>query len=209
LYVLEWGTEFGGGNPDAKLVRVEFVGNRPSLNGDYNRNGSVDAADYVVWRKTVGTTADLSADGNGDRVIDATDHSYWRAKFGASQEAPEPAQAAAAAMPGALAIQLGEPAKAAPTQNAFAEPEGIVAASDASPSRQPSSARPRAQLERFRASRFDGDDLLLLAADRALRLSPRESVDRSPKGENVDQLKYADEEMTLNDLFAGLIAEWD
>ena len=50
LYVLEWGAEFGGG-PDAKLVRVEFLGNRPNVTGDYNRNNTVDAADYVVWRK--------------------------------------------------------------------------------------------------------------------------------------------------------------
>jgi hypothetical protein len=28
----------------------------PELAGDYNRNGTVDAADYVVWRKTLGTT---------------------------------------------------------------------------------------------------------------------------------------------------------
>jgi hypothetical protein len=28
----------------------------PALPGDYNGDGTVDAADYVVWRKTLGTT---------------------------------------------------------------------------------------------------------------------------------------------------------
>ena len=56
LYVIEWGTGFAGGNPDAKLVRVEFVGNLPSLLGDYNNNDVVDAADYAVWRNTLNNT---------------------------------------------------------------------------------------------------------------------------------------------------------
>ena len=28
----------------------------PGINGDYNANGKVDAADYAVWRKYVSTT---------------------------------------------------------------------------------------------------------------------------------------------------------
>ena len=36
----------------------------PIVPGDYDRNGIVDAADYVVWRSTLGSTADLR--GNGD-----------------------------------------------------------------------------------------------------------------------------------------------
>jgi hypothetical protein len=53
------------------------------LPGDYNHNGTVDAADYVVWRNTLGETgADLAADGNGDDVIDADDYDLWRANFG-------------------------------------------------------------------------------------------------------------------------------
>ena len=47
--------------------------------GDYNQNGLVDAADYVVWRDTVGQIgAGLAADGNGDRQIDAADFNVWR-----------------------------------------------------------------------------------------------------------------------------------
>jgi hypothetical protein len=85
LYVLEWGSGFGGNNPDAKLVRVEFVGNLPSLPGDYNRNNEVDAADYVPWRNTLGqnvTTPFSGADGDGDGRIDQDDYDVWRANFG-------------------------------------------------------------------------------------------------------------------------------
>jgi hypothetical protein len=53
-----------------------------TLLGDYNANGVVDAADYVLWRKSLGSTSPLLADGNGDgQVIDA-DRLVWRANFG-------------------------------------------------------------------------------------------------------------------------------
>lgn len=51
--------------------------------GDYNANGVVDAADYVVWRNTLGLTgAGLAADGNGNGTVDAADYDFWRARFG-------------------------------------------------------------------------------------------------------------------------------
>jgi hypothetical protein len=54
-----------------------------ALTGDYNGNGVVDAADYVVWRKTFGQTgAGLAADGDGDMQIDDDDFDVWRANFG-------------------------------------------------------------------------------------------------------------------------------
>ena len=34
------------------------------LLGDYNQNGVVDAADYTVWRDTLGSTTDLRANGD-------------------------------------------------------------------------------------------------------------------------------------------------
>ena len=50
--------------------------------GDFNGDGTVDAADYVVWRSTHGSNSDLRADGNGDGSIDDADYSVWRAHFG-------------------------------------------------------------------------------------------------------------------------------
>jgi T5SS/PEP-CTERM-associated repeat protein len=55
------------------------------MTADYNRNGIVDAADYVLWRNSVGQTGtSLAADGNGDGVVDANDFNLWRSEFGQS-----------------------------------------------------------------------------------------------------------------------------
>jgi len=47
------------------IVNNQFVAPDPA--GDYNNDGTVDAADYVVWRKTDGTQAG---------------YNFWRANFG-------------------------------------------------------------------------------------------------------------------------------
>jgi hypothetical protein len=62
---------------------------RVSLAGDYNLDGSVDTADYVVWRETEGSSTDLRADGNGDGRVDQADHDLWKANVGASSSASE------------------------------------------------------------------------------------------------------------------------
>jgi hypothetical protein len=55
----------------------------PIVDGDYSKNGFVDAADYVMWRKTYFDFGDnLPADGNQDRFIDDLDYVYWRGLFG-------------------------------------------------------------------------------------------------------------------------------
>jgi hypothetical protein len=53
-----------------------------TLAGDYNQDGQVDAADYVVWRDSLGSTEFLAADGNGNSVIDAEDYTVWQRNFG-------------------------------------------------------------------------------------------------------------------------------
>jgi T5SS/PEP-CTERM-associated repeat protein len=64
-------------NSDVVLKLV----NLPS--GDYNGDGVVDAADYVVWRKSLGQTGlALPADGNHDHQVDQGDFDVWRAHFG-------------------------------------------------------------------------------------------------------------------------------
>ena len=56
--------------------------------GDYDRNGVVDTADYVLWRKTLGQTgANLPADGNRNNVVDNADFLYWRNRFGKNTNA--------------------------------------------------------------------------------------------------------------------------
>ena len=55
-----------------------------ALSGDYTRNGVVDAADYVIWRKTLGTTvnANSGADGSGNGNVGPEDYGVWRSHFG-------------------------------------------------------------------------------------------------------------------------------
>lgn len=73
------------GTPGITTYQLNFdVVFRP---GDYNSNGVVDAADYVVWRNTVGSTNDFRADGTGpngfpDGVINQLDYNYWKQHYG-------------------------------------------------------------------------------------------------------------------------------
>jgi hypothetical protein len=68
-------------SPQAILVRVTDV---VEVFPDYNRNGSVDAADYVLWRNTLGqvVTPFSGADGSGNGFVDQADYNIWRANFG-------------------------------------------------------------------------------------------------------------------------------
>jgi hypothetical protein len=82
---------------------IEMLGSPPGLPGDYNNDGSVDAADYVVWRSALGQTgADLAGDGDGSGTIDQNDYSIWRANFGAGMSGV----AAANSVPEATASML-------------------------------------------------------------------------------------------------------
>jgi hypothetical protein len=59
--------------------------------GDYDGNRTVDAADYVLWRKALGISglpAFSGADGDGDGTIDQDDYVVWRANIG--QTLPPP-----------------------------------------------------------------------------------------------------------------------
>jgi hypothetical protein len=83
-------------NLQAILVTVTNVN---ELAGDYNENGIVDAADYVIWRKTLMASVPngTGADGDGDGVVDEDDHGVWRTNFGRTQSGAGMSAALAAA----------------------------------------------------------------------------------------------------------------
>jgi hypothetical protein len=56
--------------------------------GDYNRDGAVNAADYTVWRDTLGSTAFMAADGDNNGTIDVADYATWQSHFGAHIQVP-------------------------------------------------------------------------------------------------------------------------
>jgi hypothetical protein len=59
------------------------IGAAPMNLGDYNKNGAVDAADYVMWRETQNQMGPgLAADGNGNNQVDPADYDVWRTHFG-------------------------------------------------------------------------------------------------------------------------------
>lgn len=62
-----------------------IVSHAPLVNpGDYNQDGVVDAADYVVWRDQVGQIVPVgtAADGTRDGLINHDDYEAWRQRFG-------------------------------------------------------------------------------------------------------------------------------
>jgi hypothetical protein len=60
---------------------VEWQAN--PLRGDYNFDGTVNAADFTVWRNTLHSTTDLRADGDGNGKIEENDYRDWKMYFGA------------------------------------------------------------------------------------------------------------------------------
>lgn len=83
--------------------------------GDFDGDGSVDAADYTVWRDHLGTglVPWSTGDANGDGSVDAADHSLWAANFGATLTAantiPEPAAITAAILAIAMVASRQRP----------------------------------------------------------------------------------------------------
>lgn len=72
------------------------------LVGDFNFDGFVNAADYSVWRDSLGDTGiDPAADGDFDGDVDVEDYQIWREGYGTivgdevelSQTVPEPTSA--------------------------------------------------------------------------------------------------------------------
>ena len=68
----------------------------PGVPGDYNENGTVDAADFVVWRNSIGPNTIPNDPTSG--TVDSTDYDFWKSRFGATTGAGS-GSALAAAVP--------------------------------------------------------------------------------------------------------------
>jgi hypothetical protein len=70
------------------FFQLGYSGNSDTLGelkaaGDYNQNYVADAADYTVWRDTLGQIGTgLAADGDTSGAVDQQDYDYWKAHFG-------------------------------------------------------------------------------------------------------------------------------
>ncbi|MCO6045137.1 dockerin type I domain-containing protein [Aeoliella sp. ICT_H6.2] len=114
----------GGMDAVIDIGAVEFQP-PPILPGDYNTDGQVDLADYVVWRNHLGAAAAAyaGADGNGNGRIDSGDYQVWKANFGLSTPpaavaaASSPAETSPAATDAALALYLSPESEQDQPQN--------------------------------------------------------------------------------------------
>jgi hypothetical protein len=73
---LTWDVEYAGNS-----VLLKVIG-PAGIHGDYNADGKVDAADYVVWRKTLGESITLPND-RTPGMVTTEDYGVWRENFGA------------------------------------------------------------------------------------------------------------------------------
>ena len=111
----------------ADELNVEITGSRLT-GGDYNNDGTVDAADYTVWRNALNqSTPGHPADGNGDGTVDAADYDIWKANFattpgaGAGSSTAAPIPEPPTAIP-ALLLLLAAPRSASAAKRVFYRP---------------------------------------------------------------------------------------
>lgn len=82
---------------DGRSVNIQFIAGLPNsvffllydqeakaVSGDFNENGTVDAADYVVWRENLGLLIQLPNEGENvtEGEVTAEDYATWRENFG-------------------------------------------------------------------------------------------------------------------------------
>jgi hypothetical protein len=94
----------------ADLAALDVAGAQSLLDqlaplGDFNKDGRVDSADFLVWQRQLGQAGlyplnTSAADGNADGVVDAADLALWQSDMArlaaasfASKTIPEPAAA--------------------------------------------------------------------------------------------------------------------
>lgn len=78
--------------------------------GDYNGDHLVDAADYVVWRKTLNDNVSPNgsgADGDSNGTIGQGDYSFWRGRFGNAAPGSGSLAGGLVPEPSSIMLQLG------------------------------------------------------------------------------------------------------
>lgn len=119
LYVAHSGLVTGDAGATAQLVQVFSPGGNwlattssngtfnltavsAGVAGDYNGNGVVDAADYVLWREGGPLLNEVATPGS----VTAEDYTEWRARFGNTSGSGSAIGGAAVPEPGSVAIVL-------------------------------------------------------------------------------------------------------
>jgi len=96
---------------DLTSLEIDYIA--PDIPGDFNGDGRVDSADYLVWRENFGESESTLApgSGNGNEIVDGSDFLVWREHFGGTggrlevvseQSIPEPTSIAMAVVAGLM-----------------------------------------------------------------------------------------------------------
>lgn len=64
------------------ILEIDVLAPAAGVVGDYNGNGVVDSADYVVWRDSVGGATLPNRDPSNVGTVGAGDYNSWRSRFG-------------------------------------------------------------------------------------------------------------------------------
>ena len=84
-------------------LQLAFTGATGGVAGDYNDDGVVNAADYVLWRNAAASGGSLMNEGATPGVVDQADYDFWVSRFGATSGA---GSAAGAAVPEPASLLL-------------------------------------------------------------------------------------------------------
>ena len=80
------------GTGDVVFDYYEVRSLTPEQNADFNDNGTVDTADYTIWRNNLGLTGTATkdtGDANGDTNVTAADFDLWKDAFNRQEGANE------------------------------------------------------------------------------------------------------------------------
>jgi hypothetical protein len=90
-----------GSATDFYIRSMEIFDDVGGVEGDYNNDGKVNAADYTLWRDNLGAANETALNDNGDGGgVTASDYTYWKQRYGspgagggalAGSGVPEPA----------------------------------------------------------------------------------------------------------------------
>ncbi len=100
-FVVEVSQEHLSGNYGS--FEIEEISATAGLPGDYNLDGTVNLADYTVWRDSNGSSTSLpneNPDATTPGVVDQEDYQFWKSQFGATFPL---------ATPSAITVQVPEP----------------------------------------------------------------------------------------------------
>ena len=85
------------------VVLTDFIAGLP---GDYNNDGTVDLADYTVWRNHLGGTAGTLPNDTDGGTIGLAQYTTWKANFGATQTFSSALANTSVPEPGTLGLML-------------------------------------------------------------------------------------------------------